>query len=232
MNNNIENHPGHLKRQSTACWDAEGAPAVHAGFPALKKAFCRIAFAATVTVFIPACQQAVPITTQPSPVSPYDGTGPVILGEGDLVKLFFPGAPEYTGSQKIRLDGKLSLPIIGEYQAAGKTVTRLQSELSGRYKSQLQNSEVVVSLEASGKPVIISGGVASPGKFVFDRPTTMLEAIMGAGGFKDFARKGKVRLTRIVNGQYHTVVYDMRGGRAPVVYVRGGDMIDIPLSNW
>jgi len=149
-----------------------------------------------------------------------------------VLKIFFPGAPEYNTSQKIRTDGRISLPVIKETRAAGKSLASFQSELSAQYKSQLQNSEVVVSLEASGKPVIISGAVNVPGKLILERPTTLLEAIMGAGGFKDFARKKKVRLTRVVNGQYHTEVYDMSGPSVPFVQLQGGDMIEVPLSNW
>jgi len=164
------------------------------------------------------------------------GGGPVVLGEGDSIKLYFAGSPEYNSVQKIRTDGKISLPLIGEVQAAGKTLPRLQSELTSSFKPLLQNSEVVVSLEASGKPVIISGGVSGPGKFVYDRPTTLLEAIMGAGGFTDFAKRKEVRLIRLVKGQYRTEVYDMSkafsGGATPVVYVQGGDVIYIPVSNW
>jgi polysaccharide export outer membrane protein len=163
-------------------------------------------------------------------------TGPVTLSEGDTIKIFFPGAPEYNNIQKIRSDGKISLPLIGETQAAGKTLSRLQSDLSARYKAQLQNAEVVVSLEASGTPVIISGAVAAPGKFQFDRPTTFLEAIMGAGGFTDFARKKRVRVIRVVNGRYQTETYDMSkgliGGMTPLVYVKGGDVIYVPESTW
>src|SRR6187401_3238488 len=61
----------------------------------------------------------------------------VILASGDVVKLTFSAAPELNQSQKIRTDGKLSLPLVGEVDAAGKTVGQLQSELIQVYKSQL-----------------------------------------------------------------------------------------------
>ncbi len=163
-------------------------------------------------------------------------TAPVVLGEGDVLKLYFPGAAEYNGIQKIRPDGKISLPVVGEVQAAGKTLNRLQSDLAGRYQPHLTNSEVVVSLEASGKPVILSGAVGLPGKLVLERPTTLLEAIMGSGGFKDFAVKKKVRLIRLVNGAYHTSIYDLRdglnGGSVPLIYLKPGDIVYVPQSNW
>ena len=189
----------------------------------------------TASLFVSGCES--PNSGQPVRVSNTAAMGPVVLGEGDIVRLFFPGATEYNTAQKIRTDGKISLPLIGETQAAGKTLSHLQSDLAARYKkAELQNSEVVVSLEASGKPVIISGAVASPGKMLLERPTTLLEAIMGAGGFRDFAKKRKVKLIRVVNGQYQTQVYDMShgtdGGATPFVLLQGGDIIEVPLSNW
>src|SRR5437870_7439250 len=62
----------------------------------------------------------------------------VILAPGDVVKLTFSSASELNQSQKIRADGKLSLPLIGEVDAAQKTVAQLQAELVQLYKPQLK----------------------------------------------------------------------------------------------
>src|ERR1700745_2386551 len=105
----------------------------------------------------------------------------VILASGDVVKLTFSAAPELNQSQKVRADGKLSLPLVGEVDAAGKTVGQLQGELIQLYKSQLKTPEVTVSLEASVTTVTVSGAVTRPGKLAFERPTTVLQAIMEAG---------------------------------------------------
>src|SRR5881398_3145273 len=93
----------------------------------------------------------------------------VILASGDVVKLTFSAAPELNQSQKIRADGKLSLPLIGEVDAARKTVTQLQNELAELYKAQLKTPEVTVSLEGSTTMVTVSGAVAKPNKIVFER---------------------------------------------------------------
>ena len=157
--------------------------------------------------------------------------GPVVLAAGDTIRLTFAGAPEMNGMQKIRSDGKISLAMVGEATAAGRTLPQLQNELTALYKAQLQNPAVVVTLEMSGNAVIISGEVAAPGRRVFDRPTTLLEAIMEAGGFTEFANKRKVRITRVEGGQYRTETVDMsgalKGESTPVVYVRGGDIITV-----
>ena len=72
------------------------------------------------------------------------------------------------------------------------------------YKAQLQNPLVLVTLETSANAVIISGEVNAPGRKIFERPTTLLEAIMESGGFTEFANKRKVRIIRVEGGQYRT----------------------------
>src|SRR5256714_7664283 len=132
----------------------------------------------------------------------------VILAPGDVVKLTFSAAPELNQSQKIRADGKLSLPLIGEVDAAGKTVGQLQSELMQLYKSQLKTPEVTVSLEASVTSVTVSGAVAKPATITFERPTTVFQAIMEAGGPTAFGNLRSVRLFRTINGVHKSQVFD------------------------
>jgi len=153
----------------------------------------------------------------------------VILASGDVVKLTFSAAPELNQSQKVRADGKLSLPLVGE--AAGKTVGQLQGELIQLYKSQLKTPEVTVSLETSVTTVVISGAVHKPGKIVFERPTTVFQAIMEAGGPSEFGTLKHVRLVRTVNGVQKSQVMNVndtlvRQGTKPF-YVRDGDVIYI-----
>src|SRR5438046_8808813 len=106
----------------------------------------------------------------------------VILASGDVVKLTFSSAPELNQSQKVRVDGKLSLPLIGEVDAAGKTVGQLQSDLMQRYKPQLKTPEVTVSLEACLTTVVISGAVNKPGKIACERLTRVCQAMMRVRG--------------------------------------------------
>jgi polysaccharide biosynthesis/export protein len=162
--------------------------------------------------------------------------GPVTLTPGDVVKLSFPGAPELNQSQKIQSDGKINLPMVGEIDAGGRTLGDLQQRLEVLYKPQLQNTTVVVTLESSVTPVLIGGAVAKPGKYLFDRPTTVLQAIMEAGGADRFGTLGKVSVIRLVNGQQRTEVFDLRpilqGSPVKPVYVRAGDIVLIGESKF
>ena len=173
---------------------------------------------------------------QPSTLPPEQRPAPtaVTLASGDVIKLTFPGAPELTQSQKIRTDGKVNLPLVGEVGAAGKTVALLQSELAQLYKSQLKSSTVIVTLESSVTEVVVSGAVSKPTKLSFDRPTTVFQAIMEAGGVNEFGSLRNVHLVRLVNGQQRTQVLDLRpitsGQATKPYYVRDGDVIYVPRS--
>jgi protein involved in polysaccharide export with SLBB domain len=158
----------------------------------------------------------------------------VILASGDVVKLTFSSAPELNQAQKIRTDGKLSLPLVGEVDAGGKTVGQLQAELIQLYKSQLKTPEVTVSLESSLTTVTVSGAVAKPGKLAFERPTTVLQAIMEAGGPNAYGTLKRVRLMRVVNGVYKSQVMDLHDLSKEVkpFYVRDNDMIYVPQSSF
>src|SRR5437773_3860904 len=160
----------------------------------------------------------------------------VILASGDVVKLTFSAAPELNQAQKIRVDGKLSLPLVGEVDAAGKTIGQLQGELIELYKSQLKTPEVTVSLEGSVTTVTVSGAVAKPGKVAFERPTTVFQAIMNAGGPNEYGNLRHVRLHRIVNGVQRSQVFDLhgmlKGEDTKPFYVRDGDVIYVPQSTF
>ena len=164
----------------------------------------------------------------PLPNQPTFNT-PVVLSPGDVIKLSFPGSNELNQSQKIRADGKLSLPLIGEVTAAGKTLPAFQTELAKLYKTQLRNADVLVTLESGTATVIVSGYVSKPGKFSFGRPTTVFQAIMEAGGVSEYGNLGKVRLIRTVNGQQQTQTLNLKsamGGKTTsVYYVKDGDVI-------
>src|SRR5438874_5125275 len=160
----------------------------------------------------------------------------VILASGDVVKLTFSSAPELNQAQKVRVDGKLSLPLVGEVDAAGKTVGQLQSELIQLYKSQLKTPEVTVSLETSLTTVVVSGAVNKRGKIAFERPTTVFQAIMEAGGPSEFGTLKHVRLVRTVNGVQKSQVMNVQDtlvsqGTKPF-YVRDGDVIYVPQTTF
>jgi len=121
---------------------------------------------------------------------------PIVLREGDSVRISFPGAPNLNTIQQIKRDGRIALQLVGEVQAAGLTAKQLEDELLKLYGPQLQTKEVSVAIETSTFPVYVTGAVLRPGKIMPDRSMTALEAIMEAGGF-DYAKANTKAVTII-----------------------------------
>ena len=109
------------------------------------------------------------------------------------------------------------------------TISAIAGLTGCQTQTQLQKSEVIVTLENTVIPVVVSGEVQKPGKIVFERPAMMLEAIMEAGGFTADADPQKVSLIRQVQGDHHTQIVDLtpilKGMPTPVMYVSPGDLI-------
>ena len=131
---------------------------------------------------------------------------PLLLREGDAVKVSFPGAPNLNTVATIRRDGKVSLPLVGEFQAAGLAPVEMEKELLKLYGPQLQVKEISVALESSAFTVYLSGSVLRPGKVISDRPISALEAIMEAGGF-DLNKANLKRVTVMRRGDRGQVQY-------------------------
>src|SRR5438876_6940068 len=195
----------------------------------LSGSFCLFAFLVFAALMCGGCQS--PLPPLPNPPGPKTT---VRLSPGDIIKVAYADESVPDQTQKIRRDGKVSLPLIGEVTAAGKRVIDFQHELVSRYEGELENNEVLVTLENGTATVIVSGFANKPGGISFDRPTTVYEAIMLAGGVSDYGSASSVHLTRIINGVQLTETINLRpaihGQPVRPEYVRDGDVIYIARS--
>lgn len=186
---------------------------------------------ALLVLLLPGCQSTP--TVAPTDPRPYITA---VLREGDSVKIAFPGAPTMDTTQQVRRDGKITLSFGGEIIAAGKTPADIEKEILTLHGDQLQVKQVVVTVTSSAYPVYVSGAVLRPGKILADRPMTVLEAIMEAGGF-DMAKANlkKVTVLREFEGQTVSYQVDMRKvlqgdpGTKPF-YLKPSDKIHVPLK--
>lgn len=159
-----------------------------------------------------------------------------ILAAGDEIGLSFSGASEMNTRRKIRPDGRVSLPTVGDVHAAGRSIASLQQTLQSLYQPHLQDSEVLVSLEQAAAVVYVSGEVLRPGKVSFDRPMTALEAIMEAGGFSKFADPKRVILIRRRDDSQQRYILNLNdtlaGAESRPFDVRPYDVIYVSQSVW
>ena len=108
----------------------------------------------------------------------------VILAPGDEVEVKFYYTPELDVRQVVRPDGNLSLLLIGEIKAEGKTPGLLTDELVRWYKPHLKEPQVAVIVRSLyNRRVYVTGQVVTPGVIEMPGRLTLMEAVMGAGGF-------------------------------------------------
>jgi polysaccharide export outer membrane protein len=156
------------------------------------------------------------------------------LGPDDVVEVLVWKNPDLSREIKVRPDGKISLPLIGDVQAAGLTAEELSAaitqELSVYYKKTPEVATIVK--EVNSAFVYMLGEVANQGKIVATNGTTLLQAIALAGGFSEFASRNKIIVRRrIEGGGVSTFVFrykDIIAERQDNITLKPGDTIIVP----
>jgi polysaccharide export outer membrane protein len=106
----------------------------------------------------------------------------------------------------VRPDGKISMPLIGEVQASGRTANQLASQIAARLKEYKDNPVVTVSVkEVNSYYVYVLGEVSKPGKYQLKSHATVLQAVAIASGFTNYAAKNKMKVIRHVQGEDGTL---------------------------
>jgi polysaccharide biosynthesis/export protein len=155
------------------------------------------------------------------------------LGPGDKLRIEVYKDPQLSQSVQIRPDGKITLPLVGDVEATGRTPLELRDLLSKSLKEFMNNPTVtVIVVEALASQVFVMGEVSHPGSMQLHGPTTILQAIAMAGGFKEFANTKDVRVLRPnANGTMQQLRFnykDVLNGEAKPFYLRSGDTVIVP----
>lgn len=133
-----------------------------------------------------------------------DGTTPqvqhdptFVIGTEDVLGIDVWKEPEVSRVVTVRSDGKISLPLIGELQAEGKTPKQLEDEVRTKLGSFIADPEVTLIVqEVRSSKFNVLGQVQHPGSYVLTSSTTVLDAIALAGGFRDFAKQKAIYILR------------------------------------
>jgi len=170
-------------------------------------------------------------TPPPQPESPKDTN--IILREGDVLAITFPGSTNLNTVQQIRRDGMISLPLLGDVTAVDLTPAEFQDKVVKLFEPQVATRSVLVSVQSSAYPIFVTGAVQRPGKMLISEPMTVIDAILDGGGF-DYQRANihKVRVVRQEDGKTERFVLDLQlvldGRSTKPFYVRPNDIIFVP----
>ena len=170
--------------------------------------------------------------TPPAPAA--EAGAEYVIGLGDQLQIMVWKEQELTQAMAVRIDGRISLPLIGDVQAAGKTIRDLKKVLEEKYAAVIAEPAVSVMLvQSKSLRYYIIGQIRTPGEFPIDFPTTILQAIAKSGGFLEWAKTDRISIIRHEGGQETIVPFNyealVNGQNVQQnVLVKPGDTIIIP----
>ena len=162
-----------------------------------------------------------------------------VIGAEDVLDITVWRNPDLSKQVQVRPDGRISMPIIRDVVAVGKTPTQLAEEMTNKLKEYVQNPVVAVTLkEVNSSNIFLLGEVAHPGKYPLKSKTTLLQGITIAGGFKESAARNQIvifRFTETAPGQKRlTASYDdivLRSGISDNFELKPGDTLVVPSES-
>ncbi len=151
------------------------------------------------------------------------------LGPDDVIDVFVWKEPDLSTSLTIRPDGKVTMPLLNELQASGKTATQLQQEIKEKLASYVTDPLVTVMVKQFNSfKFSVLGEVRTPGVYKVSQSVSVLDAIAMAGGFTEFAKRDRILVIR--NGKTgERINVDLKkflkDGKDSVFFVEPSDVI-------
>ena len=142
--------------------------------------------------------------------------------------------PSISRTVPVRPDGKVSLPLVNDIQAAGLTPSQLRERLAAKLAEYVPTPEVAVIVqEVQSLKVAVVGAVKTPGRFLLKSPATVLECLALAQGLTEFANRERIVVLRQEGGgatqripfNYSKVA---SGSEQENFFVKAGDIIVVP----
>lgn len=157
-----------------------------------------------------------------------------IIGPQDVIDISVWKEPDLSRSVPVRPDGKISLPLLNDVQAAGLTPTQLGSQITTSLGKFVTNPQVTVIVsQINSQRIYILGEVTRPGGYTLIPEMNVLQALSNAGGLTAFANSKKIYILRQDSGKQQKIPFnykDVLSGKDPNqnIALKGGDTIVVP----
>jgi polysaccharide biosynthesis/export protein len=181
-----------------------------------------------------AAVKSVARTSPVVPAAPVPAWNDYVIGAEDMLQISIWKNEAMSRTLPVRPDGKISLPLLHDVQAAGLTPLQLRDKLAAALAEFMPNPEVAVTvMDVRSYRVSVLGEVQKPGVLQLKAPTTVLEALAQAGGFRDFASPSKIVIFRKdERGQTQRLRFNYNravgGGGEENVSLKSGDVVVVP----
>jgi polysaccharide export outer membrane protein len=189
-------------------------------------------------LLVAACQQPVTDTTRAQAAASAPAIAPdYVIGPGDSLSIFVFRAPELSIEVPVRPDGRISMPLVADIDAAGKTPIQLSRDIENRLKEYVREPAVTVIVRSfigpASRQVRIVGEAAQPRAIAFREGMTVLDALIEAGGLTRYASGNSARLIRRETDPQQVIPLRLNdllraGDTSQDLALRPGDTLVIP----
>lgn len=174
---------------------------------------------------VPAADTTPPAVEEPAPY---------YVAPGDVLRIAVWKEPELSTEVFVRLDGMITVSVVGDVRAAGKTTEQIATEVRTKLRSVLEVPQVTVTVaQAVSARFYVVGEVAVSGAFPLTGRITILQALALAGGFREFAKRDRIVVIRERRGERQAIVFNFRDLEAGInleqnIAVEAGDTLIVP----
>jgi len=157
-----------------------------------------------------------------------------VIGSQDMLDISVWREPDFSRTVPVRPDGKISLPLLNDMQAAGLTPSQLAEELTKSLNKFVTNPQVtIIVTQINSQRFYVLGEAARPGAYTLIPDMTILQGLSNAGGFTPYANSKKIYLLREENGKQQTLSFNYKdvisGKRTEQnIALKNGDTIVVP----
>jgi polysaccharide export outer membrane protein len=177
---------------------------------------------------------AAPAVTPPAVPVGVDLPPGYVIGPDDILTVVFWRDKEMSTEVAVRPDGKVTLPLVNDVEAAGKTPEQLRAAIAEAAARFVEEPTVTVVVKAiNSRKVYITGMVGKSGSYPLTGPTTVLQLISMAGGLHEFANSKNIIITRVEQGKQVALKFnynDVRKGKKlqQNIELKPGDTVVVP----
>jgi len=171
--------------------------------------------------------------TPAAAASPTVNPDTYVIGAEDSLQITVWKEPSFSGTLPVRPDGMISMVMLGDIRAAGKTPTQLSNDISEKLKKYIQDPVVsVVVLGVNSQKIFLVGEVTHTGPILLTPGMTPLQAIASAGGLTMFANQKHIYVLRGVQGKQQKIPFNykkaLKGDNSQDIALEPGDTIVVP----
>jgi polysaccharide export outer membrane protein len=166
--------------------------------------------------------------------SPPSDEAEYYVAPGDVLRIAVWKEPELTTEVHVRLDGKITVPLVGDVKAEGRTTEQLATEVRTKMRAFLEIPQVTITVsQANSARFFVVGEVTTSGAFPLTGRITVLQALALAGGFREFAKRERIVVIHERRGERKAIPFNFRDLEAGVrleqnIVLQPGDTIIVP----